>query len=337
MTTTPSFAPTQIRLRAYPAGPVIDDTWLVSHDPLPALQPGEIRVRIKHLSVDPGMRGWITPKRSYIAPVQPGEAMRAFGVGEVLETASKYFQVGDHVTGFTGVQTEAVLDGRQMRKVDLSFAPARSYLTSVGMTAFTAYFGLLDVGKPKAGQTVVVSAAAGAVGAVVCQIAKIQGCKVIGIAGGPEKCSYLRDELGVDAAIDYKGESVAEALKLAAPDGVDIFFDNVGGDILDAVLMQINRHARIVVCGAISQYTDIERARGPANYLQIIAQSANMQGFTMRDYLARIPEAFMSLMTWQSTGKLKVREHVLHGIDSFPKAFQMLFTGENLGKLVIDL
>jgi len=205
------------------------------------------------------------------------------------------------------------------------------------MTAFTAYFGLLDVGKPKAGQTVVVSAAAGAVGAVVCQIAKIQGCKVIGIAGGPEKCGYLRNELGVDAAIDYKSESVAEALKLAAPDGVDIFFDNVGGDILDAVLMQINRHARIVVCGGISQYTDIEHARGPANYLQIIAQSATMQGFTMRDYLARIPEAFMSLMTWQRKGELKVREHVLHGIDSFPRAFQMLFTGENQGKLVIDL
>ena len=337
MNTTPSLAPTQIRLRAYPAGAVTDDTWLMSHDPLQALQPGEIRVRIKHLSVDPGMRGWITPKRSYMAPVQPGEAMRAFGVGEVLETASKYFQVGDHVTGFTGVQTEAVLDGRQMRKVDLSFAPARSYLTSVGMTAFTAYFGLLDVGKPKAGQTVVVSAAAGAVGSIVCQIAKIQGCKVIGIAGGPEKCGYLRDELGVDAAIDYKCESVAEALKLAAPDGVDIFFDNVGGDILDAVLMQINRHARIVVCGGISQYADIEHARGPANYLQIIAQSATMHGFTMRDYLARIPEAFMSLMTWQRKGELKVREHVLHGIESFPRAFQMLFTGENLGKLVIDL
>ena len=218
MNTTPSLAPTQIRLRAYPTGRVTDDTWLMSHDPLQALQPGEIRVRIKHLSVDPGMRGWITPKRSYMAPVQPGEAMRAFGVGEVLETVSKYFQVGDYVTGFTSVQTEAVLDGRQMRKVDLSFAPARSYLTSVGMTAFTAYFGLLDVGKPKAGQTVVVSAAAGAVGAVVCQIAKIQGCKVIGIAGGPEKCGYLRDELGVDAAIDYKGDSVAEALMLAAPE-----------------------------------------------------------------------------------------------------------------------
>lgn len=337
MTSTTMAQPTQYRLHAYPESVVTADTWRVTHDPLPELAPGQIRVRLKHLSLDPGMRGWITPKRSYMPPVRPGEVMRAFGVGEVTASASDFFQPGDHVTGFTGIQTEAVLDGRHMRKIDLAFAPARSYLTSAGMTAFTAYFGLLDVGKPKAGETVVVSAAAGAVGSIVCQIAKHQGCRVIGIAGGAAKCAYLTETLGLDAAIDYKAGPVDAALRQAAPGGVDLYFDNVGGDILDAVLMQINYRARVVVCGGISQYLDMGQVRGPANYLQIIAQSATLQGFTMRDYLDRIPEAFVALLTWHSNGKLKVREHVLQGIDAFPAGLQMLFAGDNHGKLVIDL
>lgn len=333
----PSLPPTQVRLKAYPTGPVGPDTWHMTHDAPAAPGPNQVLLQIHMLSVDPGMRGWITPKRSYMPPVQPGEVMRAFGVGTVLESQSKSFVPGDVVTGFTGVQTAGVVDAMFLRKVDLALAPASSYLSGLGMTGYTAYFGLLDVGKPKSGQTVVVSAAAGAVGAMVCQIAKIQGCRVVGIAGGPDKATYLRDVLGLDAVIDYKAGGLDQALKAAAPGGVDLYFDNVGGAVLDAVLMQIKRHGRVVLCGGVSQYADMEHARGPANYLQLIAQSASMQGFTMMDYMHRVPEALAQILAWQQAGQLQFREHVLHGIAAFPQAFDMIFSGANQGKLLIDL
>lgn len=328
---------TQVRLRAYPEGVVSADTWLFTNDEPAEPAPGQLLVRMSWLSVDPGMRGWITPKRSYMPPVQPGEVMRAFGIGEVVASQAERFRPGDIVTGFTGVQTLGLLDARTVRKIDLRYASERDYLSGLGMTGYTAYFGLLDVGKPQPGQTVVVSAAAGAVGSVVCQIARLKGCRVIGIAGGTEKTAWLKDTLGVDAAIDYKAGSVPAALDAAAPEGVDLYFDNVGGDILDAVLMRINRHARIVVCGGISQYADMDQARGPANYLQLVTQSATMQGFTMRDYMDRVPEALIALAGWRAEGKLQFREHVLQGIESFPQAFDMLFSGANQGKLLIKL
>lgn len=330
---------TQIRLRDYPDGPVQDQNWTTTHDAPGACAPGQVLVQVQMLSVDPGMRGWITPKRSYMPPVRPGEVMRAFGVGRVLESMADTLKPGDVVTGFTGVQTMAVLDARHLRKIDLAHASVREYLGGLGMTGYTAYFGLLEVGKPQPGQTVVVSAAAGAVGSIVCQIAKIKGCRVVGIAGGPAKTAYLRNSLGLDAVIDYKdsSQSLDEALKLAAPGGIDLYFDNVGGEVLDAVLMRINRNARVVVCGGISQYTSMASMRGPANYLQLVAQSATMQGFTMLDFMGRVPEAFMALRGWSSSGKLQFRDHVLGGISAFPKAFNMLFAGENQGKLLIDL
>lgn len=337
MNTLKSALPVQIRLRRYPEGSVSADSWEFTHDDPGTPGPGQVRVRMLWLSVDPGMRGWITPKRSYMPPVQPGEVMRAFGVGEVIASGSERLQPGDIVTGFTGVQTEGLLDARLLRRIDLAYAPARSYLSGLGMTGYTAYFGMLDVGQPKAGQTVVVSAAAGAVGSIAAQIAKIQGARVVGIAGGAAKTTYLRDELGLDAVIDYKNEALDTALAATAPNGIDVYFDNVGGAVLDAVLMRINHHARIAVCGGISQYVDLENARGPTNYLQIIAQSATMQGFTMRDYMERVPEAFMALRNWSGEGKLRFREHVLSGIEAFPAAFQMLFTGQNNGKLLLDL
>lgn len=326
---------TQVRLAAYPKGLPGNDTWAFTHDPVPAPADGQVRVRLDWISVDPGMRGWIAPKRSYMPPVAPGEVMRAFGVGTVVESKSDRFSAGDIVTGFTGVQTEAVLAARELRRIDTNYGEPQDFLSGLGMTGYTAYFGLLDVGKPKAGETVVVSAAAGAVGSIVCQVAKIQGCRVVAIAGGADKCRFLREELGVDAAIDYKAGDVGAALDAAAPGGIDVYFDNVGGDILDAVLARINRHARIAVCGGISQYADMDAVRGPANYLQLIAQSAVMQGFTMRDYIARIPEALVQLLTWKAGGQLKFREHMLDGIESFPAAFGMLFRGENHGKLLI--
>lgn len=283
------------------------------------------------------MRGWITPKRSYMPPVQAGEVMRAFGVGEVLESCSDGIEVGDWMTGFTGVQSEAVLLARNLRKIDTRLASPRDYLSGLGMTGFTAYFGMLDVGNPAADETIVVSAAAGAVGSIAAQIARIKGCRVIGIAGGEHKRQFLLDEIKVHVALDYKAGAIANQLAAAAPNGIDVYFDNVGGQTLDAALGLINRRGRIVVCGGISQYGDMDAVQGPSNYLQLVAQSARMQGFTMRDYIDRTPEAFLTLSQWRASGEIKFREHIVKGIERFPEAFDMLFTGANEGKLLIEV
>lgn len=327
--------PTQIRLVDYPDGVPGDKTWDVTHDPAPELRDGQVEVDVQLISVDPGMKGWISPWRSYIEPVQPGEVMRAFGIGPVIRSASSHHSVGDVVSGFTGVQTNAVVDDRSLRPIDLSMGPIELHMSVLGMTGFTGYFGMLDLGRPKTGQTVVVSAASGAVGSVAAQVAKLQGARVVGIAGGPAKCGYLTDELGLDVAIDYKAGPIAEALAVATPEGIDVYFDNVGGETLDAALMQINRKARIVVCGGISQYGDMTTAAGPTNYLQLISKSATMTGFTMLDYLHRIPEAVAELAAWVEDGSLKHRQHILDGIEQFPEALRMLFRGENHGKLLV--
>jgi len=306
-------------------------------DPVPVLAEGDVRLRMSHISVDPGMRGWITPKRSYMPPVKPGEVMRAFGVGEVVESRAEGIAAGDWMTGFTGVQSEAALSARSLRKIDTRFASPRDYLSGLGMTGYTAYFGLLDVGQPARGETVVVSAAAGAVGSIVAQLARIRGCTVVGIAGGERKRRFLLDDLKVHEALDYKASPIADQLAVAAPNGIDVYFDNVGGETLDAALGLIYRHGRIVVCVGISQYGDMDAVRGPSNYLQLVAQSARMQGFTMRDYIDRIPEAFMALAQWRASGEILFREHVVKGIERFPEAFDMLFSGANEGKLLIEV
>ncbi len=330
-----STEPTQIRLVDYPEGLADDTTWTTTHDPTPELLDGQIEVDVRIVSVDPGMKGWISPWRSYIDPIRPGEVMRAFGIGPVTRSASDRHAVGDVVTGFTGVQTTAVVDARSMRPVDADLAPLELHMSVLGMTGFTGYFGMLDLGRPEPGQTVVVSAASGAVGNVAAQVARHEGARVVGIAGGAAKCAYLTDELGLDAAIDYKTGSVGDALDEACPDGIDVYFDNVGGEILDAALMRINRKARIVICGGISQYGDMTSAAGPTNYLQLISKSATMVGFTMLDYLHRIPEAVADLAERVDDGTLVHRQHVLGGIESFPEAFRMLFNGDNHGKLLI--
>lgn len=327
----------QYRMVRYPQGNDFNGVFELATCAPPAVADGEVRIKLHYISVDPGMRGWITPKRSYMPPVRPGEVMRAFGVGEVMESRADGIVTGDWVTGFTGVQSEAVLPARALRKIDPLLAAPRDYLSGLGMTGYTAYFGILDVGTPAEGETVVVSAAAGAVGSIAAQIARLKGCRVIGIAGGERKRRYLLDELKLEIAIDYKAGSIAAQLAQAAPNGVDVYFDNVGGDALDAVLGLINRHARIVVCGGVSQYGDMDQVRGPSNYLQLVAQSARMQGFTMRDYLDRIPEAFMALLQWRATGEIVFREHIVKGIGRFPEAFGMLFSGANEGKLLIEV
>lgn len=330
-------AVTQIRMTDYPATAPARDFWEVTHDALKSLEDGEVLVRLDHISIDPGMRGWITNKRSYMPPVKPGGIMRAFGVGEVIESRSDDLSVGDQVTGFTGVQTHGVFAAKNLRKIGLPGVPSHTFLSGLGMTGYTGYFGMRDIGQPKEGDTVVVSAASGAVGSIAAQVAKLAGAKVVGIAGGPEKCAYLTDELGMDAAIDYKKGDVAEALRAACPEGIDLYFDNVGGDILSAILDQMNYQGRIVVCGGISQYGDFANASGPDNFMAIVTHSIRMQGFTMRDYMDRVPEALAWLVPAWKEGRIKFREHIVEGIENFPDAFDMIFEGKNHGKLLLKI
>jgi NADPH-dependent curcumin reductase CurA len=325
----------QIRLAARPVGLPGPDTWARTEEPLLEPGDGQLLVKVLYLSLDPAMRGWLNDRRSYVPPVGVGEVMRALGVGQVVASLNPKFAPGDHVSGVFGVQEHVISDGAGVVKVDPSLAPLPVYLSALGMTGLTAYFGLLDVGKPEAGQTVVVSAAAGAVGSVVGQIAKIVGCRAVGIAGGAEKCRYVVDELGFDAAIDYRSENVAAALREHCPDRIHVYFDNVGGDILDAALTRLARGARVVLCGAVSQYNATETVRGPANYLALVVDRARMEGFIIFDYAKRYGEATRELAAWRAAGKLRSREDVVEGLDNFPDALLRLFRGENLGKLVL--
>lgn len=304
--------------------------------PIPKAGEGELVVKIHYISLDPAMRGWMKDARSYIRPVNIGEVMRASTVGEVIESNHPKFKVGDQVVGMQGVQAYALSDGKGLSKVSTQLAPLQTYLGVLGGPGLTAYFGLLDIGQPKEGETVLVSAASGAVGSVVGQIAKIKGCRVVGIAGGPEKCKYLTEVLGFDAAIDYKNEDVRKAIRKTCPDRVDIYFDNVGGEILDAALANLNMHARVVICGAISQYNEAD-VTGPKNYLSLLVNRARMEGLVIFDFKDRFMEAYGDLGGWMATGKLKTKEHVIEGIETFPETLQRLFTGDKMGKLVLKV
>jgi NADPH-dependent curcumin reductase len=299
--------------------------------------PGEALLRVLYLSLDPAMRGWMNESKSYIPPVGLGEVMRAIGLGRVVASNDPSLRPGDLATGLTGVQDYAVVAGKNLNKVDPSLAPLPRYLGALGGTGLTAYFGLLEVGQPKPGETVVVSGAAGATGSMVGQIAKIQGCRAVGIAGGAAKCKYLTEELGFDAAIDYKSEDVRAALSRHCPNGVNVFFDNVGGEILDTVLAQLARKARVVLCGAISQYNNPADVRGPKNYLSLLVNSARMEGFIVFNYAQRYGEGIQALAAWLAEGKIKAREDIVEGLENFPEAFLKLFRGENFGKLLIKV
>ena len=327
----------QFRLASRPEGMVGREHFDYVEEALPELQDGQVLVKIDYISLDPAMRGWMAEGRSYVPPVQIGELMRAGTVGTVVESKSQKLAVGDHVSGWLGVQEYAVCDENAVFKVDTSQIPLTKYLGALGMPGVTAYFGLLDVGAPKEGETVVVSGAAGAVGSIVGQIAKIKGCRVVGIAGGPEKCRWIVDELGFDAAIDYKDEDVADALRKHCPEGIDVYFDNVGGEILDAALARLARGARVVICGAISQYNNLESMRGPSNYMSLLVNRARMEGFVVIDYMGRAPEAVGEMAGWIAEGKLIAREDVVEGFEDFPDALKKLFAGENVGKLVLKV
>ena len=327
----------QWRLAARPRGlPVLSD-WEFREESVPSPGEGELLVRVLYVSLDPAMRGWMNAGRSYIPPVGIGEVMRALGAGEVVESRHPGFAAGDRVTGSFGVQAYALSDGSGVNRVSTDVAPLTTYLSVLGMTGMTAYFGLLDIGKPVAGETVVVSGAAGAVGMVVGQIAKIKGCRVIGIAGGPEKCRFVVDELGFDAAIDYKNEDVRVALRDQCPDRINVYFDNVGGDILDAALTRLARHARIVICGSVSQYNNDGPARGPANYMALLVDRARMEGFLVFDFAPRYQEAGAEMAGWLADGRLRSLEDVVTGLESFPDTLLKLFRGENFGKLILGV
>jgi NADPH-dependent curcumin reductase CurA len=331
----------QFRLAARPVGMVKASDWQQVDEPLRALADGEIRVKVLYLSLDPAMRGWMNEGKSYIRPVAIGEVMRAGGVGLVTESRSPSFAVGDHVVGGPGVQrywTGAADDkSGNFHKIDPQLAPLTTYLNTLGMPGMTAYFGLLESGQPKAGETVLVSGAAGAVGQTVGQVAKQLGCRVVGIAGGKDKCAFVVNELGFDACIDYKNDPVKDGLKQHCPQGVDVYFDNVGGEILDTVLTRINLKARIVICGAISQYNNTTPVKGPSNYLALLVNRARMEGIVVFDYAARYPEGVAQLGKWLREGKIHSKEDVVQGLENFPQTLNMLFEGKNFGKLVLQV
>lgn len=332
----------QFRLARRPSGLPEREDFDLTTETVGPVGEGEVHVRIDYISLDPAMRGWMSSGKSYIEPVGIGEVMRAFTAGTVVESRHDDFAEGDHVTGLLGAQTHAVVAGDQLNKVDTSIVDLPVYIGALGMPGMTAYFGTLDVGEVSEGDVVLVSAASGAVGSLVGQIAKQQGAsRVIGIAGGPEKCRYVVDELGFDAAIDYKAEEINDAVKRECPDGIDMFFDNVGGEILDAALANLRVHARVVICGAISQYNVTghvgDTGYAPKNYLSLLVNRARMEGFIILDYIDRYHEAYPSMAEWIASGKLSHKEDIETGFDRFVEVLRMLYTGENFGKLVLKV
>jgi NADPH-dependent curcumin reductase CurA len=330
----------QFRLAARPTGLPKRTDWNYTEEPVRDPGPGEVLVKTMYLSLDPAMRGWMNEGRTYIDPVGIGDVMRAGGAGQVIASGNPAFAVGDHVTGILGAQEYALFSAdaaKGLNKVDPKLVPLPVYVGALGVTGLTAYFGLLEVGQPKAGDTVVISGAAGATGMVAGQIAKIKGCRAVGIAGGPEKCGFLVKELGFDAAIDYKNENMREALRKHCPQGVNVYFDNVGGQILDDVLAHLARGARVVICGAISQYNSTSGIKGPSNYLSLLVQGARMEGFVVFNYMSRYGEAAREMAGWMMAGKLKSKEDIVEGFETFPDTLLKLFRGENLGKLMIKV
>jgi NADPH-dependent curcumin reductase CurA len=323
------------RLASRPVGLPTRDNWTFAEEPVEEPGDGEVLVAVELLSLDPAMRGWMNDVPSYIPPVGIGEVMRALGVGRVVQSNDDRFAEGDSVSGPFGIQAFAVMPAAALTKIDTDLAPPEKHLSALGMVGMTAYFGLLDVGQPKEGETVVVSGAAGAVGQLVGQIAKVKGCRVVGIAGGPEKCAFVVDELGFDACVDYKAGDVARGLREHCPKGIDVYFDNVGGDILDAALANLAKRARVVICGAISQYNATDAVQGPANYMMLLVKHASMTGFVVFDYADQYAEGGEQMAQWLADGSVRATEDVVQGLETFPDTLLKLFSGENNGKLVL--
>ena len=327
----------QLILVKRPKGFPEQDNWEYKTEAVAPLEEGQMLVEQQYVSLDPAMRGWMNETRSYIPPIKIGEVMRAGTVGKVIETkGTTRFKKDDYLVGWGGIQQYVITNGEGYQKVASELADLTTYLGVLGLTGLTAYFGILEVAAMKKGEVVLVSGAAGAVGSVVGQIAKIKGCKVIGIAGGKNKCDYLLNELGFDAAIDYKNESLRKEIKRNCPKGIDIYFDNVGGETLDHALASLRINARVVICGAISQYNS-QQIEGPKNYLSLLVNRASMKGMVVFDYEAQYDQARIQMSKWMKEGKLKTKEDVYEGIDNFYEVFLKLFSGDKLGKLILKI
>lgn len=321
-------------------GPVAESAWAVEKRPVEAPGDGEVLVEVAYIDVQPAMRSWLNENPPYTRRIEEGEVMRAQGVGKIVASRHPEYAVGEHVHGTLGVQAFCVIrpgpePGRQLTRLNLALAPLHQHLSALGSSGMTAYFGLLDVGLLKRSDTVVISSAAGAVGSVAGQIAKLHGCRVVGIAGGPDKCRYLVEELGFDAAVDYKVENPFEGLAAHCPEGIDLYFDNVGGELLDLALLLLRKRARVVISGMLSQYIATTPATGPKFYGMLLLRHARMEGFLAADYSERYPEARERIADWMRDGSIRSREHIVEGIEAFPQTFPMLFDGRSFGKLLI--
>jgi NADPH-dependent curcumin reductase CurA len=327
-----------ILLAARPSGEIKPGDFDIVDVPMPVPCAGEVLVEMNYLAVEPAMRGWMEDKESYVPPVQIGEVMRGQGTGVVVQSNNPDLPEGTLVSGLIGWRRYLVSDGRSipLRKVPEAVAPATA-LNVLGLTGLTAYFGMLDIGKPKAGDTVLVSGAAGATGSIAGQLARIAGARVVGIAGGKEKCDWLVSELGFDAAIDYKSEDTAQRIAEFCPDGLDVYFDNVGGEILDMALDNLAQHARVVLCGGISRYNETGPIPGPVNYFNLVYRRARMEGFIVMDFASRFPAAIEELVKYLGSGELHHRETVLHGFEQLPQALMNLFSGGNIGKQLVAI
>ena len=327
----------QIQLAARPVGEIKPTDFTLVDTDLPTPGEGEVLVEIHYLAVEPAMKGWIEARVDYVKPVEIGELMRGSGSGVVIESNNPDFPVGTRVAGSFGWQRYIVTDGRgavALRKIPDGIGETAA-LNVLGITGLTAYFGMGEIGEPKAGDTVLVSGAAGATGSVAGQLARIAGARVIGIAGGKEKCDWLVNELGFDGAIDYKNEDTEAQVKALCPDGVDVYFDNVGGEILDIALGHLAQNARVVLCGGISRYNETGTIPGPVNYFNLIFRRARMEGFIVIDYMDRFGEGLQALAQHLTSGELKHRETVLKGFENTPQALITLFHGANLGKQLV--
>ena len=322
-----------------PTGPVDEKTYELVSEPIPEIGEGEALVKVGWISIDPTNRMWIGEEPTYLPPVAIGEVMRGLGLGEVVASNNPNFPVGARVQGLTGWQDYTVISDEMPLMVipDEVEAEAPTLLGALGMTGVTAWFGMMEIGEPKEGDTVVVSAAAGAVGSIAGQLAKAAGARVVGIAGGPEKCAWIVDELGFDAAVDYKADDWREQLKAATPDGIDVNFENVGGEIMEAVMARLNLRARMVLCGLISGYNETELPPGPRTFGNLLINRVKLQGFIILDYYPRFGEAIRDLSGWVADGSLKSEQTVVRGFEELPNALNMLFAGENTGKLVVDI
>ncbi len=328
----------QIVLAERPKGWPTPANFRLESATLPAPTEGQFLARNLFMSVDPYMRGRMNDAASYVAPFQIGKPLEGGAVARVVESRNPAFAVGDHVMTMNGWREYFVSDGRGVNKIDPRLAPASAFLGVLGVPGMTGWYGLKYIGEPKAGETLVVSGAAGATGSFVAQMGKVLGCRVVGVAGGAEKCQFLTSELGLDAAVDYKAEpDLFAALKRECPKGIDVYFENVGGEIFDHVLRLANPFARIPLCGMISQYNNTAPSDGPRFMTMIIGKRIKIQGFIISDHLAKMPEFFGEAGAWLKSGKMKYRETIVQGVENAPNAFLGLLRGENIGKMLVKV